>query len=104
LGAALGTLFVEWFRIHPDFQQFDLIVHPIHAKKRAVRGYNQAELLARPLGKYLGIPIRERILLRTKETHSQSALHKEERFTNLQDAFEILDSVDFDWKTCSIGG
>jgi ComF family protein len=95
LGAALGELLVEWVRIHPDFRKHDLIVPiPIHLEKRAVRGYNQAELLARPLGYYLGLPVRESVLLRVKATHSQSALHKEERFVNLRDAFQISDTPD----------
>ncbi|HBE79158.1 MAG TPA: ComF family protein [Firmicutes bacterium] len=93
LGEALGILLVEWVKCHPEYQKFNLIIPiPIHWQKLTVRGYNQAELLANPLQKYLGIPIKCDIIVRDKITLSQNALNKEERFANIHEAFRVIDT------------
>lgn len=93
LGAALGVLLVEWVKLHREFLGSDLIVPiPIHRRKLETRGYNQAELLARPLQKYLGIQIKGEIMVRDKMTESQSGLGKTERFANLREAFRVVDA------------
>jgi ComF family protein len=91
LGAALGELLVEWIKLNRDFQKNDLIIPvPLHQQKMALRGYNQAELLARPLGKYLGKKILTEVVVRQKLTQKQNALNKYERFTNITDAFRVI--------------
>ncbi len=93
LGEALGVLLVEWVKNHHEYQKMDLIIPiPIHRQKLMARGYNQAELLANPLQRYLGIPIKNDIILREKITLSQNALHKEQRFINISKAFRVLDA------------
>lgn len=94
LGLALGMLLVEWIKVHSDYDKFDLIVPiPLHREKLLKRGYNQAELLAKPLQKYLGIALLGEILLRRKETESQNALDARQRFKNLSEAFEVSESA-----------
>jgi competence protein ComFC len=93
LGKALGMLLVEWVKGHREFQKFDLIIPiPIHWQKLMVRGYNQAELLANPLQRYLNISIKCDIIIREKVTLSQNALHKEERFNNVYQAFRVINT------------
>ncbi len=93
LGKALGVLLVEWIKNHPEFQKMDFIIPiPIHHLKLMARGYNQAEILANPLQKYLGIPIRNDIIIRDKITLSQNALHKEQRFININQAFRVVNA------------
>jgi ComF family protein len=93
LGKALGMLLVEWVKSHREYQKINLIIPiPIHWQKLKVRGYNQAELLANPLQKYLDIPIKCDIIVRDKITLSQNSLHKEERFANVNEAFRIIDT------------
>ena len=93
LGYALGVLLVEWVKVQREFQKCDLLIPiPIHRQKLAARGYNQAELLASPLQKYLGIPLKNDIIVRDKITQSQNALHKEERFENVREAFRVVNS------------
>lgn len=62
---------------------------PIHKKKRQVRGFNQAELLAAGLSKMLGIPMDSKLLLRTKNTIPQKQLNDKERLKNLECAFMV---------------
>ncbi len=91
LGEALGMLLVEWIKLEREYQKNDLIIPiPIHRQKLEFRGYNQAELLANPLQRYLGIKIRNDILIRDKLTESQNSLSKEKRFSNLADAFQVV--------------
>jgi competence protein ComFC len=59
---------------------------PLHSLKLRARGYNQAELLAKELGKKLHLPYQE-LLIRTKQTPSQVGLKKEDRKTNIIGAF-----------------
>ena len=52
----------------------DLVVPvPLHADRRRERGYNQAELIARPLAERLGIPFNSQILVRTKPRPAQTS-------------------------------
>lgn len=65
-----------------------LVAVPMHSARLALRGYNQAEVLASILSRRLGIRCYE-ILQRNKETASQSALGRRERLQNLQGAFTL---------------
>ena len=67
-----------------------LIPIPLHRKRRAARGYNQAELLARALGDRLGIPVYTDFLVRQKNTAPLKYENPEERQNNLKKAFNIL--------------
>ncbi len=62
---------------------------PLHWRRRLQRGFNQSDLIARPLARRLGLPYR-RILRRTQATQAQSGLTRSERQANLRDAFRPL--------------
>ncbi len=64
-----------------------LVPIPIHKKRRIERGYNQAELLARPISKRSGIPMRTDLLLRSHATRAMKQLNPTERRENLKAAF-----------------
>lgn len=67
----------------------DLLVPvPMHWRKRWQRGFNQSELLARPLAKSLDIPLVQ-ALERRHHGHSQKGLGRQERMGNLRQAFSI---------------
>ena len=70
-----------------------IIPIPISKKRYRQRGYNQAQLIARPLGKMLGIPVRSDILLRKKNTIRQKELSRVQRKNNLKNAFFISQDV-----------
>ena len=68
----------------------DLIIPiPLHRSRRRTRGFNQAELIARKLGKELGIPVSADTLLRSRKTKPQKELNDQERRNNLKNAFKI---------------
>lgn len=90
LGEALGQLLVEWVDDHPRYGKFDAIIPiPLHKQKLTMRGYNQAELLANPLRRHLGIALKNDIIVRYKLTESQNALDRQSRFANVRDAFRV---------------
>lgn len=75
----------EMEEISPDV----LVPVPIHRKKKLIRGYNQADVLARELGKRLDIPVLSELLIREKQTLPQKELNDKERLRNLTEAFSF---------------
>ena len=55
--------------------------------RKKTRGFNQAEILARVIGKKLGIPVMPEMLVRNKKTLPQKDLSAAERLKNLSGAF-----------------
>ena len=66
-----------------------LVPVPIHASKKHVRGYNQAEVLARELGSILHIPVETNLIKRVRKTSPMKDLSVSERQNNLKRAFKI---------------
>jgi ComF family protein len=64
-----------------------LVPVPVSPEKLKQRGYNQAALIARYLGKYIDRPVRNGWLIKTQELGAQAALGRDERLQNLQGAF-----------------
>ncbi len=69
--------------ISPDV----LVPVPIHKSKQLKRGYNQADILAKGIGKRLNIPVLSYLLKRDKNTLPQKQLNDKERLKNLEKAF-----------------
>lgn len=66
----------------------DLILNvPLHTYRRWRRGYNQSELLARPLARWLGVEYAAMGLERVRAAVPQQTLHAGARRRNLQGAF-----------------
>lgn len=62
---------------------------PIHVSKRRVRGYNQAQVLARELGTIMDIPVADDLVRRVRRTAPMKDLPLAERQNNLKKAFKI---------------
>ncbi len=69
-----------------------LIPVPLHWLRHAKRGYNQADEIAKTLGKERNVPVAN-ILARIKNTPFQSALAPELRASNVKHAFAIKSST-----------
>jgi len=73
------------------FSEVDLVCSvPLHPSRQRQRGFNQAELLARPLSEALAKPFEPRLLIRVRETRPQFGLRAEERVSNVNGAFGHL--------------
>ena len=64
-----------------------LIPIPLARKRMQERGYNQSELLARALARTWRIPVLPDLLIRTRETPTQTALTPGTRLANVAGAF-----------------
>jgi len=77
-------------RALPREQQFDVIVPmPLHWFKRWRRGFNQADLLAREIGRKWRVPVRM-VVRRRRSTLPQAGLTNAKRRANVQGAFRIV--------------
>jgi ComF family protein len=83
LGRRLGAVIQE-----RGFQADALVPVPLHRRKLRERGYNQSLLIARGISEVLGTPIRAELVRRGRWTQTQTALSKEERQKNVENAFE----------------
>ena len=71
--------------LHPDA----LIPVPIHPSRKRARGYNQAEVLAKEIGRNLNIPVDTTLIKRVRKTAPMKDLSVQERQNNLKKAFKI---------------
>lgn len=69
-----------------------IIPVPIHKEREIERGYNQALEFAQVLGRYTGIPVAKRVLIRKKKTSPQKELSETGRYINLKNAFAVEQS------------
>lgn len=66
-----------------------LVPVPLHSQRKRWRGFNQAELLGQMIAANLGIKFSYDLLVRVKNTQSQTKLNEKERQANIKDAFGI---------------
>ena len=72
----------------PGAFQADVVVPvPLDPGRLRERGYNQAELIAKPLARLLGIPFRSCLLVRTRPRPNQLRLTRRERWETVRGAY-----------------
>lgn len=69
-----------------------LVPVPLHPQKLKSRGYNQAHLLALRAGELLGVPVRDDLVARVKNTEPQKNLDPVKRQNNLKRAFKLCEN------------
>ncbi len=90
IGEWLGARMAGVFLAENGAREFSAITFvPMTRRDQRKRGFNQAEILARIIGKQLNLPV-TKLLTKTRETALQSKLSAVERRTNLRDAFRLL--------------
>lgn len=62
---------------------------PLYPRRRAWRGFDQAELLSIPLGQALGLPVWTDVLARVRDTTPQVSVPGSERLDNVRNAFAV---------------
>lgn len=71
----------------PTDEASALIPIPLAPKRLRARGYNQSEVLARALGRQWRLPVAADLLVRTRETPTQTTLTPGTRLANVRAAF-----------------
>lgn len=92
-----GAYVADAIRLHKNWLGIaapDVILPvPMFDDKMRRRGYNQAEVFARELGKELGVPCRSDIIIRRRNTIPMKGLTRQKRQNNVKNAFLISKSA-----------
>jgi competence protein ComFC len=86
----LGVWFAERLAgvVKAEGLDADVVVPvPLHRDRERERGYNQADLIARPLARRLKLPHRAVLLVRTRARPDKQVLSLEERWESVRGAF-----------------
>ena len=95
LARPLGGWLALAMEHYPELKDAEVIVPvPLHWRQRRARGFNQARLLARALGRWTGLPVRAGWLKRVKDTRSQTGLTIRQREENVRKAFVSRQKLD----------
>lgn len=85
---ALAQEVAKDIRLPSELSPYVLIPVPMPRLRKLLRGYNQAELLAKELGDILAVPVDTTILIRKRSPSRQvKTTSKQERLTNQRDSF-----------------
>lgn len=83
-------LFQRWVRE----REIEVILPiPMYLPKKKQRGYNQAEVFAKALGRQLELPVESSLVERIKNTTPQKKLNDIDRKKNLKGAFKIKPNI-----------
>ena len=90
LSKTFAQLCIKNEKCYAFIKSYDIIIPvPMYGKKKRQRGYNQCELIAKELQKYLPIKLETKVLIKYKNTPAQSTLSKEERKRNIKDVYKV---------------
>lgn len=90
----LGELSGRWFgeAIHEIKSDIDLVIPvPMHPAKRRKRGYNQADYIAKGVAETLQIEWYPDVMIKAKNTSTQTKKGRKERFDNAEDIYRVKD-------------
>ena len=94
LAKPIGLLMADTAKVFPN--SFHCVTYvPLHPKNRRARGYDQSELLARHLGKALGLPALD-LLEKIRKTGTQHELNAAQRAGNVQGAYRCHSKIRLD--------
>jgi ComF family protein len=90
LGGWFAARLAELAAREPQALAADVVVPvPLHPTRLRERGYNQAELIARPLARRLRLPLRSYLLVRTRPRPDKLKLSRQERWRSVRGAYAL---------------
>jgi ComF family protein len=84
-GSLLGKIVIENIVLMPDI----VVPVPLSKQKFKVRGYNQAEVIAKGVSDMLQVPMLEHGIVKKRNTRSQTRLSRLARWSNVTDVFSV---------------
>jgi ComF family protein len=91
LGEALGSWYGSDLKSAGYEDQFDVVIPvPLHRRKQRQRGYNQAESFAKGLARELDMDCNSHVLIRQKDSDTQTRRSREERWQNVEGIFRVV--------------
>jgi ComF family protein len=73
-----------------------LVPIPLHPSREYLRGYNQAEVLAKAVSPLVDMPVVDDFIFRVEKRRPQSRLSKSKRATNIRSVFALSAELDSD--------
>lgn len=93
IGHFIGRVAAEELSKNHFFDDIDLLIPiPLTKRRQRQRGYNQSLEIARGISDVTGIPVREKVVVRTRFEESQTHKSAKERRENVSGVFELVDS------------
>lgn len=90
IGFLMGALFGADLLGSSFLTPIDIIIPvPLHPKKQTMRGYNQAESIAKGISKTTNIPVSINQLIRVINNPTQTKRSKTERWKNVKGIFDV---------------
>ncbi|MEP0367908.1 MAG: phosphoribosyltransferase family protein [Cyclobacteriaceae bacterium] len=101
IGRFLGSEYGR--KLHRAGVTADIIIPvPIHAKKEALRGFNQSQIIAEGLSERLEIPIDSKSVIRKSFTTTQTRKSRVERWLNVEQIYQVKEPQNFEGKTVMV--
>ena len=91
LARYMGECMARRFGHYPELAAAELVLAvPLFPRRMRRRGYNQSELLARFFAPAVGLPVETGVLVRVRDTVSQTTLGRQGRLENMAGAFACV--------------
>jgi ComF family protein len=95
IGKYIGSLINDYLAEEIYKWRADFIIPvPLHRLKKAQRGYNQSEFIAKEISKLLDVKLKTNLIKRVKYTETQTSMNLIERRENMKDAFVQKNNAD----------
>ncbi|MDR0223588.1 MAG: ComF family protein [Myroides odoratus] len=95
IGFTLGRLYAEFLAESQAFPMVDFLVPvPLHRKKLRQRGYNQVDGFAKALSQRFQVPLHPSVLIKVKQTASQTTKSFQERIQAKPTVFQLQSTAD----------
>jgi ComF family protein len=99
VGVVLGRQMAIQLNNAEGFRNADLIIPvPLHPGKLLQRGYNQSEMIANGISEIWQRPVDTNLLIRKKNTASQTRKSRYRRFENTEQVFHLDDALRYEGK------
>jgi len=99
IGVELGQMYGSLLKDVAPYDSVDYIIPvPLHPKKKHLRGYNQAGMIAKGLALSMEKQWSSDYLIRTDNTETQTKKSRLDRFSNVENAFGINKKADLKGK------
>ncbi len=90
VGVILGNILGNDLKNEPSYQTITHVIPvPLHKKRLKERGYNQVATFGKQLALQLNATYADTILIKINNTKTQAFKNRAERWTTIQDSFEI---------------
>ncbi|MEZ4804023.1 MAG: ComF family protein [Bacteroidia bacterium] len=94
LGVYLGSKYGQSLKKQECNELPDIVTFvPMHPKKQRVRGYNQSQAIAEGFAKALGVPLHDNLIIKCKNSRTQTRKKKYERWDNSKDSYSLNSNV-----------